>query len=331
MGLLAHLFTSSKETSTTRSHGNLNRYHGTHALRERASKIKQGIIIVRFEMPFNVWCQGCNNHVAMSVRYNAEKKKVGNYYTTPIYEFRMKCHLCDNYFTMRTDPKNFDYECVEGLVRQELRFDPADIDNLGAVDRTLQQKLAGDAMFKAEHLVDDKKKSQNADGQIVKLEQIQGRMKDAYGANCDLRRQFRAEKKLLNEKRASDQDLKKRMSFEEVPLLPSSQRGHNHGPADVEAARHQRDGRRATEGGPREDRRGVHLQVESREQEGDRPRAEDPDDLRGTADFHLPPPSSRPRGHETSDRPHRLRHDLPAPPRPPPSPSLVADYDSDSD
>jgi coiled-coil domain-containing protein 130 len=31
--------------------------------------------------------------VGMGVRYNAEKKKVGMYYTTPIYQFRMKCHL----------------------------------------------------------------------------------------------------------------------------------------------------------------------------------------------------------------------------------------------
>lgn len=56
-------------------------------------------------MPFNIWCLGCNNHVGMGVRYNAEKKKIGMYYTTPLYEFRMKCHLCDNYYVIRTDPK----------------------------------------------------------------------------------------------------------------------------------------------------------------------------------------------------------------------------------
>ena len=39
------------------------------------------------------------------VRYNAHKRKVGNYYTTPIYKFRMKCHLCDQYFEIQTDPK----------------------------------------------------------------------------------------------------------------------------------------------------------------------------------------------------------------------------------
>lgn len=31
-----------------KKHKSLNAYHGTHALRERAAKIKQGILIIRF-------------------------------------------------------------------------------------------------------------------------------------------------------------------------------------------------------------------------------------------------------------------------------------------
>lgn len=84
--------------------GGLNKWQGTHALRERARKIHLGIIIIRFEMPYNIWCEGCNNHIGMGVRYNAEKTKVGMYYTTPVYEFKMKCHLCDNHFVIKTDP-----------------------------------------------------------------------------------------------------------------------------------------------------------------------------------------------------------------------------------
>lgn len=80
---------------------------------------------------------------------------------------------------------------VEGLRRQEKRFDPADIDNLGAVDRGLAQKLASDAMLKAEHQKEDKTKAEGVDAQIEKLIKIQSRMKDGYGLNCDLRRQFR--------------------------------------------------------------------------------------------------------------------------------------------
>jgi hypothetical protein len=59
----------------------------------------------RFEMPYNIWCNTCGNHIGMGVRYNAEKTKIGNYFTTPIYQFRMKCHLCDGHFEIKTDPK----------------------------------------------------------------------------------------------------------------------------------------------------------------------------------------------------------------------------------
>merc|ERR1719232_616930 len=55
-------------------------------------------------MPYNIWCEGCKKHIGMGVRYNAEKTKLGMYYTTPIYSFRMKCHLCPNKITIKTDP-----------------------------------------------------------------------------------------------------------------------------------------------------------------------------------------------------------------------------------
>jgi coiled-coil domain-containing protein 130 len=142
-------------------------------------------------MPFDIWCLGCNNHVAMGVRYNAEKKKVDNYYTTPIYEFRMKCHLCDNYYVIRTDPKNFDYELVEGCRRQEKRWDPTTIDQFGAIDRQFGQKLAADAMFKLEHGDKDKTKATDAAPHLQQLEVLQYRLKDDFGANQALRRSFR--------------------------------------------------------------------------------------------------------------------------------------------
>ena len=45
------------------SKGSLNKFHGSHgALGDRARKLKsEGILIIRFEMPFNVWCAGCNH------------------------------------------------------------------------------------------------------------------------------------------------------------------------------------------------------------------------------------------------------------------------------
>jgi hypothetical protein len=104
-------------------HKSLNGYHGTHALRERARKLDRGILIIRFEMPYNIWCDGCKSHVAMGVRYNAEKTKVGMYFTTPIYQFRMKCHLCDNHYEIRTDPQVSLDAVVLLEIKQNLDFE----------------------------------------------------------------------------------------------------------------------------------------------------------------------------------------------------------------
>jgi coiled-coil domain-containing protein 130 len=87
------------------SMGSVNQYWGQHPLRERARKLKEGILIVRFEMPFNIWCGGCEKHIAMGVRFNAEKKKVGHYHSTPIWNFSMTCHMCSHRFEIQTDPK----------------------------------------------------------------------------------------------------------------------------------------------------------------------------------------------------------------------------------
>ena len=56
-------------------------------------------------LPTNSFSGTCDAHIGMGVRYNAEKKKIGNYYSTPIYSFRCKCHLCSGWFEIQTDPK----------------------------------------------------------------------------------------------------------------------------------------------------------------------------------------------------------------------------------
>ena len=62
----------------------------------------------------------CNNHIGMGVRYNAEKKKIGAYFSTPIFSFRCKCHLCDGWFEIQTDPKVRCALCILGLKLLEI-------------------------------------------------------------------------------------------------------------------------------------------------------------------------------------------------------------------
>ena len=57
------------------------------------------------------------------VRFNADKKKIGMYYTTPIYSFKMNCPSCSNEIELQTDPKNSDYVVAAGGSRKNERWD----------------------------------------------------------------------------------------------------------------------------------------------------------------------------------------------------------------
>ena len=97
-----------------------------HPLRERAKKLDEGILVIRFEMPFDVRCSGCGCRIGKGVRFDAEKKAVGKYLSTKIWSFRMLCKAeqegnakCDqkknpHFIEVRTDPKNAEYVVTEG-------------------------------------------------------------------------------------------------------------------------------------------------------------------------------------------------------------------------
>lgn len=200
-------------------HGSLNGYHKTHALRERARKLSQGILIIRFEMPYNIWCDGCKNHIGMGVRYNAEKKKVGNYYTTPIYRFRMKCHLCPNYIEMQTDPQNCDYVIVSGAQRKEERWDMEENEQILTTEHSEKEKLETDAMFKLDHGGKDREKLKRALPSLSEIQDLQAGWKDDFQLNSALRKKFRTEKKVLADQEERDDAVRARTNLS-IPLLP---------------------------------------------------------------------------------------------------------------
>ncbi|KAF6729240.1 Coiled-coil domain-containing-like protein 130 [Oryzias melastigma] len=203
-------------------HGSLNGYHKTHALRERARKLSQGILIIRFEMPYNIWCDGCKNHIGMGVRYNAEKKKVGTYYTTPIYRFKMKCHLCVNYIEMQTDPATCDYLIVSGARRKEERWDMEENEQILTTEREEKEKLETDAMFKLDHGGKDKEKLIKALPSLTEIQDYQSGWKDDFQLNSTLRKKFRTEKKMMADEEEKDNAVRMRTNLS-IPLLPEKE------------------------------------------------------------------------------------------------------------
>lgn len=200
------------------SQGSLNKFHGQHALRERARKIDQGILIIRFEMPFNVWCEGCESMIAKGVRFNAEKKQVGNYYSTKIWSFTMKSACCKHEIVIQTDPKNCEYVIIKGARRKIEEFDSEDAETLALPADEERGKLV-DPFYRLEHQEEDLKKKKEAEPVLVCLQRVSdARHADDYAINKALRARLRSQKK-----RVAEEESVARKRGLAIRLLPASE------------------------------------------------------------------------------------------------------------
>jgi len=188
----------------TPDQGSINTFRNSHPLRDRARKLGEGIMIVRFEMPFNIWCGGCEEHIGRGVRYNAEKKHIGNYFSTRIFQFRMKCHLCNHWIEIHTDPEKCDYVVVSGGRRKVETFEPTAEDHVIELkSKEEAQKLAEDPFYKLEHATEDKRKAvEDAAPALERLVEMMEPMRDDYKLSQIMRRKFREQKKeIANEQK----------------------------------------------------------------------------------------------------------------------------------
>ncbi|KAL1847027.1 Protein saf4 [Paecilomyces lecythidis] len=197
-----------------------NKLAGKHALGARARHLRTtGALVVRFEMPFAVWCTTCQPEaiIGQGVRFNAEKKKVGNYYSTPIYSFRMKHTACGGWIEIRTDPKNTAYVVTEGGRKRDTGEDkftgePGEIRiRLGGEKGAEQEE---DSFAKLEGKVEDKRRAMTESSRILELQKRQARdWEDPYEKSRKLRRTFRTERKELQKAEGVREALKDKMSL----------------------------------------------------------------------------------------------------------------------
>ncbi|XP_039123691.1 coiled-coil domain-containing protein 130 isoform X2 [Dioscorea cayenensis subsp. rotundata] len=191
----------------TPKQGSLNKFHGQHALRERARKLDQGILIIRFEMPFNIWCGGCNSMIAKGVRFNAEKKQVGNYYSTKIWSFTMKSACCKHEIVIQTDPKNCEYVIISGAQRKTEEFDIEDAETFALPADEERGKLS-DPFYRLEHQEEDLRKKKEAEPLLVRLQKVtDSRHSDDYNLNRALRARLRGQKRKVAEEEVASRKL----------------------------------------------------------------------------------------------------------------------------
>ncbi|KAK6354695.1 hypothetical protein TWF696_003834 [Orbilia brochopaga] len=92
---------------------------------------------VRLMAPFSMRCTSCGEYIYKGRKFNARKEHTDEkYYTISIYRFYIRCTRCSSEIVFKTDPKNMDYECEKGAVRN---FEPWR--DKKAIDETEEQRL----------------------------------------------------------------------------------------------------------------------------------------------------------------------------------------------
>lgn len=200
----------------TPDQGSLNKFQGQHPLRERARKIDQGILVIRFEMPFNIWCGGCNAMIAKGVRFNAEKKQVGNYYSTKIWSFKMKTACCRHEIEIHTDPKNCEYVIVSGADKKTETYDEVDAGTVLLPGDDEKANIV-DPFSRLEHMGEDAAKGKKAESALIRLQRSSDlKHGDNYSMNKALRAKLREQKR-----RVAAEEEEARSKGLGIRLLPS--------------------------------------------------------------------------------------------------------------
>lgn len=150
------------------------------------------------------------------MRYNAQKSKVGNYYSTPIYAFRCKCHLCGGWFEIRTDPQNAAYVITEGARKQESDWDPAEHGGHAAWDTEGAAAAAGeagdpDAFSALEKDTDQVAVAKRSQSRLDELAEASERLNgDPWAVSRSLRARFRVQKREALERQAADDGVREK-------------------------------------------------------------------------------------------------------------------------
>jgi coiled-coil domain-containing protein 130 len=109
-------------------HFDPKRHQSVNALHNRDTiHKKHGVPLVRFEMPFHVWCLTCSHLIHKGVRFNATKTLAGKYLSSSIWEFSLKCPNCKNQIDVRTDPKSAEFIVHKGAKIKQVEYSESDI------------------------------------------------------------------------------------------------------------------------------------------------------------------------------------------------------------
>ena len=155
---------------------------------------------------------GCERHLARGVRFNAEKKQIGKYYSTPILSFRMKCPSCSNWIEIQTDPKNSEYQVITGAKRKNEEFTAEDNEICGTrLSAEDSEKLVNNPFFLLEHESRDIRRAKEQLPRLKSLQQSKDSIyADDWTASQQARKSFRDRKRREDESAKIEEEFRKK-------------------------------------------------------------------------------------------------------------------------
>jgi coiled-coil domain-containing protein 130 len=207
----------------TTSGNRLNKKRAPGALR------KDGTQTVRFEMPFAVWCHTCNPHtiIGQGVRFNAEKKKIGYYFSTPIWQFRIKHAACGGVLEIKTDPEETAYVVTDGGKARDYGESKDQVregeDGRPILTPQEREKRREDTFAMLEGKVEEKEAVKDNAKRIEELYRSRERdWEDPGNVNKRLRESFRRDRKLHKREEEATESLRERLGTD-MEILPETE------------------------------------------------------------------------------------------------------------
>jgi coiled-coil domain-containing protein 130 len=207
----------------TTSGNRLNKKRAPGALR------KDGTQTVRFEMPFAVWCHTCSPHaiIGQGVRFNAEKKKIGYYFSTPIWQFKIKHAACGGILEIKTDPKETAYVVTDGGKARDYGESKDQVregeDGRPILTPQEREKRREDAFAMLEGKVEEKEAVKDNAKRIEELYRSRERdWEDPGNVNKRLRESFRRDRKLHKREEEATESLRERLGTD-MEILPETE------------------------------------------------------------------------------------------------------------
>eukprot|EP00746_Dinoflagellata_sp_MGD_P003910 gnl/MRDRNA2_/MRDRNA2_107570_c0_seq1.p1 gnl/MRDRNA2_/MRDRNA2_107570_c0~~gnl/MRDRNA2_/MRDRNA2_107570_c0_seq1.p1 ORF type:complete len:388 (-),score=88.68 gnl/MRDRNA2_/MRDRNA2_107570_c0_seq1:30-1193(-) len=208
-----------------------------HLGANRVKNMNKGALLVRFELPFKVRCLRCKTTLGQGTRWDAEKKCIGHYHSTKIWQFTMRCRCpvghersadgriyCNQQFVIKTNPETRAYDLVEGWEEVNVG-DGADQTSAEGQRQWMENnketsEKEQDAMFKLEKTIRNKEKEADDKVRLRALIHDQKEREDTYSLNSNLRKRMRTQKKEIAEQQRIE-DSKNRNFV--LPLLDENE------------------------------------------------------------------------------------------------------------